>query len=94
MDILLHFAQGAGPDVLWAVTLCLSAVTFAIHIAFAVAVLASARGRRTALVGPLLWVVATLLGGPLVAGVYWLMNVSTLAANAREQPAPARGTAR
>jgi hypothetical protein len=50
-----------------------------ISIAFASGVFADCRklqaqGRQVRLVPPLVWVLATLLGGVLTAGVYWLVH--------------------
>jgi hypothetical protein len=60
--------------------LCLNAV---IHLAFALAVWIDAArmgpSRRSTLVGPFVWFLATLLGGPLTAGLYWVMHHSTIA---------------
>lgn len=50
-----------------------------VHIAFALGVSTHVRGRETILVGRGIWVLATLLGGPLVAVGYWLIHASTLA---------------
>lgn len=79
--------------------LCLNAV---VHLAFAVAVWSDAfrmlHSRRPELVGPFLWFLATLLGGPWSAGLYWILHHSTispdvyrrakamLATGAEEQP--------
>ena len=54
--------------------------TLVIHVAFALAVLSDANslGARTALVGPAIWALATLLGGVFVAAIYWALNRSVL----------------
>lgn len=54
--------------------------TLVIHVAFALAVLSDANtlGARTALVGSLIWALATLLGGVFVAAIYWALNRSVL----------------
>ena len=62
------------------VVFCLNA---GIHLAFAVSVWSDAAqlppSRRSALVAPFVWFLATLLGGPLMAGLYWLMHHSAIA---------------
>ena len=60
----------------------------AIRILFALAVLRDARdleasGQGTTLVGVWVWTAATLLGGAIAAGIYWVMNRSTLRPAAR-----------
>ena len=68
------------PPVLAIVVLCLNA---GIHLAFAVSVWSDAArlppSHRSALVAPFVWFLAALLGGPLTAGLYWLMHHSTIA---------------
>lgn len=58
-----------------------------LRIVLAIGVHASARHRKTALVGPGWWVLATLLGGVFVAVAYWVMNVSRFAAADGERAA-------
>jgi hypothetical protein len=59
------------------------ALTFIVHVAFANAVNRDAHnlektGIHTALVGPTMWTVATLVGGVFVACAYWLIHHSSL----------------
>lgn len=67
---------------LWAVIAAV--LTTLIHLAFAWAVLDDAsvtwriERRKTLFVSGGLWALATLLGGVLVAGLYWVMHHSTL----------------
>ena len=54
-----------------------------VHIGFAAAIATDAgqlrrEGNGPLIAGPFLWTLATLLGGVLVAGLYWLVNHSTL----------------
>ena len=67
----------SGP--LAALVIALWVIGVVIHVAFALGVMAHARDRTTVFVGPTLWWLATLLGGPLVALAYWLMHASSLA---------------
>ncbi len=54
-----------------------------VHVAFAVAVFRNASTRRAGrgrlvFVGPELWTLATLVGGPVAAVSYWLLHCSRL----------------
>jgi len=53
-----------------------------VHLAFAFAVAKDAgrlpRGRKPKFVGTLIWFLAALLGGPFVAGIYWVIHHSTI----------------
>lgn len=60
-----------------------------VHAAFAVAVAKHARGRSTELVPAWLWIVSTLLFGPLVAIGYWFFH-SKAAASLAEPARRAR----
>ena len=53
-------------------------VTAAVHISFAVGVFSDATARRTQFVGPVIWSLATLIGGPFVAVAYWVIHLSSL----------------
>lgn len=67
---LLEYAPG--PD--WWVVL--AAVGLVMHVAFAIAVGIFFRDRASVLVPSWLWVVATLVCGPLVGVACWLMHSS------------------
>jgi hypothetical protein len=64
--------------------LAISLVTAVVHVCFAFAVWVDAglveqhQRRSTFLVGGGLWALATLLGGVVVAGIYWAIHHSTL----------------
>lgn len=60
-----------------------AALSLVVNILFAIGVYRSARTDEENRSGPVLvgvfgWTLATLLGGPFVAGLYWAMNHSTL----------------
>lgn len=67
------------------------ALHIAVHIAFAVLVGGTASRRRISFGGRGLWVLATLLGGPLAAAAYWVVNVSPLAPDQERAVPPAPG---
>ena len=72
------FAGGIGN-----VAVVTAALSLLVNILFAIGVYRSARLDEAGRVGPVLvgvfsWTLATLLGGPFVAGLYWAMNHSTL----------------
>ena len=59
-------------------------VSVIIHVCFAIGVNLDAarreqRAQDTVFVGRLCWTFSTLLGGPFMAGLYWVMHRSTLA---------------
>lgn len=59
---------------------CLTLLVAVVHVSFAVAVFLNARRlpRKPILVLPIVWALATLLGGVFVAAVYWVMHHSRL----------------
>ena len=67
-----------------------------VNVAFAFAVVRDAdecrRKSELALVWPSIWFLATLLGGPFVAAIYWLLNHSTLNPRIKYSPAGSRPT--
>ena len=72
------FAGGMG-----IVAVVTAALSMIVNVLFAIGVYRSARIDEYERVGPVLvgvfsWTLATLLGGPFVAGLYWAMNRSTL----------------
>ncbi len=84
METLQQFVGFQASGVFFIVAIVLWAASILLHIAFALAVYARAEGRDTVFVGPLMWALATLLGGPLVALAYWLIHMSSLSANAKK----------
>jgi hypothetical protein len=50
-----------------------------VNVVFAVGVLGHGRTRKTLFAGSRMWAIATLVGGPMVAALYWLMHCSSLA---------------
>ena len=69
-------------------TICLYVIAIIVHISFAIAVLHDATylrypqnlrsPRKPIFVGPIIWFLATLIGGVFVAGSYWVMHHSRL----------------
>lgn len=84
METLLQFLEPNGSRVFTVVAIAVWVAGILLNIAFALAVYARAEGRETEFVGPLMWALATLLGGPLVALAYWLIHMSSLSAGAKK----------
>jgi len=54
-----------------------------VHVFFAIGVYRDTKKmKRIELVGPVIWTLATLIGGVFVATAYWLLNRSILNSNA------------
>ena len=71
-----------GAVMIWATVFVVISVI--IHVCFAIGVNRDATRREqhaqdTVFVGRLCWTFSTLLGGPFMAGLYWVMHRSTLA---------------
>lgn len=71
------------PEIFAGVAFVTAALTLLVNVLFAVGVYRSTRLDEQERVGPVLvgvfaWTLATLLGGPFVAGLYWAMHHSTL----------------
>jgi hypothetical protein len=82
MEELLRFVGlapiSAANPIMGMILLALLLLSIAIHVAFALGVRAHSVGRETLFVGSGFWSLATLLGGPLVALAYWIINASSL----------------
>lgn len=65
--------------------LAYAALSLAVHVAFAFAVFRDAQARPVRFVGAGMWGLATLIGGPLTAAIYWFIHISLLA----DAPPPA-----
>ncbi len=74
------FGGGGGPSGAMMLVAVLALICGAVvHIAFAVGVsIDSTRLRRAALVPRGIWVLATLLGGPLIGALYYTLHHSSL----------------
>ena len=72
------------------IALVLGAIWLVVHLLFAIGVNRDARaiesrGQYTLFVSPGWWTIVVLLGGPFLAGLYWAMHRSTLAAPLPDQ---------
>jgi len=68
------------------ITLFLTIISLILHVIFASAVAKdsgnlSKKGQRTILVNGMTWAFATLVGGVLIAAVYWVLHYSKLTRN-------------
>ena len=72
--------QFLDPSFFEAFAFCFTLLAAVVHVSFAVAVFLDARRlpRKPILVLPILWALATLLGGLFVAAVYWIIHHSRL----------------
>ena len=61
---------------------CSVVIVIVVHISFAVAIFRDATNlsalRKPIFVGPIIWLLAALVGGIFVATIYWLMHHSRL----------------
>lgn len=67
---ILFLIVGAVVNILFAVAVFKDAAKLSLHEPY----------RGTLFVGAFIWTLAVLFGGPLVAGMYWILNRSTLRA--------------
>jgi hypothetical protein len=80
MEVLQQLAGSSGQGILGVLSVGLWALGFLLHLAFGLAAHASAHGRETTFVGPGLWALAALVGGPMVALACWPIDDSSRAA--------------
>lgn len=72
---------------IWYIGILIGAITVVLHIIFALAVyfdvtrLENEKRLKPALVPALVWVIATLILGPLLGIGYWIINRSSIAKN-------------
>lgn len=64
------------------------ALSIGVHVSFAILVGITPSRRKIAFGGRGLWVIAALVGGPLAAAAYWVVNVSSLGAADMHRPMP------
>ena len=74
--MLTLLLESPRPDVLEFAAFVWLCVVVLVHIGITVAVAFHARSRATALAPPWLWIVATLVCGPLFGVAYWYVNSS------------------
>ena len=71
--------MGSGPTGFFVISLVIPILTALVHIVFAVAVYRDAKRLQTLIfLGPVLWCVATLVGGVMTVGIYWAIHHSRL----------------
>ena len=93
MRTSINFVNGLGTFAT-EITVIYFLVTVSVHITFAAAVFVDARNqlrqwqRRTFLVGPVVWGMATLVGGVFVATAYWFIHHSALRPPPQPLPPP------
>ncbi len=83
MSQVLQFVSGLFLPVSTLWTMLQPVVVFVVHVGFAMGVHRDAdhraRARLLLFVSPALWSLATLIGGPITAAIYWVVHVSSLA---------------
>jgi hypothetical protein len=77
-------------EILYVFTELVWFITITVHAVFAVGVWADASSLKRQRAGPILagpfwWMLATLVGGVVVAGVYWVMHHSILGTTRRDE---------